>query len=559
MAKIESSVGHSLRMENTEERRKGLEWDKDKTHRDLVYIPELFGEEKTSLDTFNEQGKRDIQKYILDHVHKLQPRTPEDLQTEIDDLLKKMRKKRSSIKKFAKPYPDLYEKLVPLVDKQNEEFSEDELNECIELIKSSDMKRVNQRVKSIQDYFDLHVQREALKQQRNDKTAINNAVLQETILKLPSTPLGKVSNDFFIEALKNFYSEYYPDYYIKAIFFHGSETYPEKDEKGDLTGEELGAHSHIMVNTRNAKTGKYDLLQAQKKKAIDYILNHPDEFPDINKDLLKPNLILHRRKRKNDVLQPLTSQEARENKEMRRALSRMGEAHQKMIFRFLNKQLKPYRINVQKVVYDTDEKQEKKRNIDRESKLRKSEREFNYLNQKISDLKDEAKSAKEQKRDALKVLEQAEIHTKQLSNYIKMREDSLELREDEIRRLNEDFDQRLKEAQEQLENKYPYYFENAETIDKAVEQVEGMKAMRDVVNRVEKIAADDTHPLKKMHRKAYRASKSYRSAFDWAKGKYYEIYKTIKGEAHKNDPSNKRKSVINFVSDTLKNRQKNKL
>jgi hypothetical protein len=116
----------------------------------------------------------------------------------------------------------------------------------LERLSNIEFKRKAQKTDTLRKYFSLRTQNKA----RTSNLHLNKTIIQESIFKIPIRNDANVPNEELIKILVGFYRKNFPDYPIKLIVFH-------RDEYGD--------HPHIFVDGRNRRTGKYDLLTAQKK------------------------------------------------------------------------------------------------------------------------------------------------------------------------------------------------------------------------------------------------------------------------------------------------------
>ena len=66
----------------------------------------------------------------------------------------------------------------------------------------------------------------------------------------------ELSADFYISAIQDFYSKYFPDYKVLLTVYHGDELEGKRDKK-------VGDHPHIFIDCKNQRTGEYDLTEQQ--------------------------------------------------------------------------------------------------------------------------------------------------------------------------------------------------------------------------------------------------------------------------------------------------------
>lgn len=201
------------------------------------------------------------------------------------------------------------------------------------------MKRKNQRVNMLRIYLDAH--------NRLTETPNKNLTfIQEGIFKVPSQWL--LSNELislqeYVLFTAKFLTDHFPQYPIKAILGHD-------DERGE--DEKTGAHTHYYLSGQNSKTGKFDLLQAQRAVVNEYI---------VQKDLTYKKLPI----------------KGKSSKEQNRFL---GEIFQKMVFEYANTHLFKAKGLVAVLAPETERRSEQRKKMNREAKLPKIDREFNYHN-----------------------------------------------------------------------------------------------------------------------------------------------------------------------------------
>lgn len=150
----------------------------------------------------------------------------------------------------------------------------------LETFKSLEMSRKNQRVKMVETYIDAH------NSLFNSVPNENNIFLQEGLFKIPhqwNITTDIISTESYITVVRDFLTEYFPDYPIELIAAHHDERM--RDTKTGLFTD-TGAHSHYILSGRNSRTGVFDLNKAQVKVVNDYIKqvgDKDDYLPDDGK------------------------------------------------------------------------------------------------------------------------------------------------------------------------------------------------------------------------------------------------------------------------------------
>lgn len=150
----------------------------------------------------------------------------------------------------------------------------------LETFKSLEMSRKNQRIKMVKTYIDAH------NSLVNCVPNENKIFLQEGIFKIPhkwDITTDIVSTESYITVVRDFLTEYFPDYPIELIAAHHDERM--RDTKTGLFTD-TGAHSHYILSGKNSRTGVFDLNKAQVKVVNDYIKRvgpEADYLPDDGK------------------------------------------------------------------------------------------------------------------------------------------------------------------------------------------------------------------------------------------------------------------------------------
>jgi hypothetical protein len=150
----------------------------------------------------------------------------------------------------------------------------------LDVFKRLDMNRKDQRVNMLETYIKTH----------NSLVAClpnaNNVFLQEGLFKIPhkwNITTDIIGTERYITVVRDFLTEYFPDYPIELIVAHHDERMLDTE-----TGlfKETGAHSHYILSGQNSRTGVFDLNKAQVKVVNDYIKRvgpESDYLPDNGK------------------------------------------------------------------------------------------------------------------------------------------------------------------------------------------------------------------------------------------------------------------------------------
>lgn len=495
-AKAASSLSHSLRQENTLDRKNGKEWNKDDVKNSYV----LVNNQKYSLADLSEEQKEDLKQDILGDTFS------DFLRTENDDLEEKHKElniKANNSRRKLKKMGGEFEAISQI---KNRLIEDDEFEAAVNRIQADDsIARKNQKLKQLQTYKDLNS--EIFKGQNIDK---RKTAVQEFVLKFPSLENGTLSQDKFIQYASDYYKENLPEYQIKAQFFHGDETYRNEQ------GKEVGWHSHTFVEGKNSKTGAYDLREKQKALRMSYIASHRDKYPDLTDELLEEMRGSYSFKKNPDKKADIQLH----NDKIRLFNKIEGQAKQDIFYDYFNEKLEKDGIYIKKNEYKTPEEKKRLEQMKSDSKKNKSDRDFNFENAKIDENLRTLKHQENLKQKNNILIKEQDKFVKDISNKIfeEYKDKNSELK-DEINKKIDEF----KELKDEVFNHKNY------------DQKAQDKIFENLIDKVESVLDDSF--LKSIHKKAYVASEFYRDIFDISKVLYFEKFKQIKGVRHKNDKS----------------------
>lgn len=389
---LSSSLAHSLRHSDVlnkydEDGNKKEMWNPEKVQNSFM----LVDGKKINLAEMPDNEKDELVKSILkDELEDFNGNNEPEYLKDIEKQNEKVLKKKGNLKRNG----ELFEEFGNLKDGH---ISNSILKKFIERVnQDDDIKRKNQKIKSLQDFQEMNNELIEMRDGQKSKMDKRNGLVQESFLKFPKMPNGKIEDEKYCEILNDYYAEKFPDYKIKASFYHGDE------ESLNDNLEDCGGHSHIFVSCKNQKTGKYDLVKEQQKQGIDFIKKNPELFPGIEPDKLKHNYNFN--KSKNG--EPLTGKEKAENKENNKYLRAIGQAQQIEMINFSQDKLKKYGVSLYRNKYETDAAKKRLAQMEQDKKLPKEQRVHNSHNQKIDKEKKELKHYKnlnQQEQDKHKV------------------------------------------------------------------------------------------------------------------------------------------------------------
>lgn len=405
-AKLMKSVTHSLRILPTKENKikwtKKQEWDETLTHKNLIYCPSL-GHKLVKLDTLTEEEKIKIQKSLVEKI-----KLEQAVKDQKTDNLETLSKYKAKINKWFNSIIGQDDPLKFYLSKILAETKYFDVEKEIDELSQFEFARKNQKTETVKKYFELH--NNVI--ENKSEISRNHVFIQEAFFKFPKRKDAEgddlnISSGDFLSNIQSFYNNNFPDYPIKLIIFHG-------DEKGD--------HPHIFVDAKNKRTGKYDLLVAQKKFVNDNIEKIKEEYPNA-----KPLEFL---RDENDYF----------NKKLQ------AQYFQTLFYQHSNKMLEKYNVEAKKLE-KTEENNARMRLIEEDAKKPKIEREFSFYNAETLRFTEEYELAKN---NASKALEEEKTINERLTKANQALESARKEftdAQEETRVLNEDLPKLRSEKQ----------------------------------------------------------------------------------------------------------------
>lgn len=243
-SRCERSLMHSLRISTDAKPTKQFEWNEDLSDSNLVWL----NGETLQLNSLSDEHKKRL----------LFTTAPAPL---IRDHTKLQTRQRQYRKKIKTAITAEYKNGNGTAAKFLEEVL-DSLGHIsyskIDLFKTMEMSRKNQRIKMLETYLDAH-------NQMQSRPNLNCTFIQEGIFKIPHQ--WKVGNDLiplheYVDFTATFLTHHFPDYPIKMVIGHDDERHAQ---------ENTGAHTHYFLSAKNKITGESDLLRSQKIVVNQYI------------------------------------------------------------------------------------------------------------------------------------------------------------------------------------------------------------------------------------------------------------------------------------------------
>ncbi|MBJ2211691.1 hypothetical protein JFT64_06480 [Pseudomonas carnis] len=359
---LKSSLEHSLRIIQKND----LEFNKDLIEKNIVF----FNNKLTRMDKLSIDDRKEIFKSIYAPLTE-QKQNNGQLSEVNCELSKYAYKLKALIKKNENS--ELTSFLQALL--HNPEAVDIDSSNVIEKM---NIQRKKQKISCLNNYIELKNKSFELNKSDND-FSLKKTVIQEAFWKFPFNQcVDNVKPTDYMNIINNFYKEHLPDYPVKLIVFHGDEITNQHDEN-------LGVHPHIFIDGKNKKTGKYDLIN--------------DEFKMVNNFLKSEG---------NPEIEGRTFSDAQT----------LGEAYQRMIYAFVNKELikKGYDFQVD-ILPETEDKKIRRKLINADASKPKMFRTFNSINKSMDELaaieitlKEKAQNQAKLDKDLKRVLSLSKIY-----------------------------------------------------------------------------------------------------------------------------------------------------
>ncbi|MEX5500260.1 hypothetical protein [Pseudomonas syringae] len=377
---LRQSLKHSLRITPSNPTKK-LEWDEDKSSENQIY--DFESNKIKKLDSLSQDERIALIKSIVDDV-KINVKA-NNIDTTNKNDLSKYRAKLNKIIKQSVDNPELCSYLNQIISAKTNLDADEEKTKFGQF----QMSRMKDKINCLGKFIELH--NKVLTPSNKKEFVLNEAVIQEAFFKIPSRNNVEIPLKDLIQIQASFYKRNFPDYSLKALVVHCDEADP---------------HSHIFVSTKNNKTNKYDLLKAQ--------------YAFVEKNIDKERL---------EVLNNEPSDYKRKKLQ--------AEYFQVLFYKHANSYLHNYNLEAT-VLEKTEENKARLREIEKDAKLPKIQRQFNLNNlrlkeqqEEISELKTELAATNEELSSSKKDYELESLKHKKLkfANF-KLIEDNKKLTSD---------------------------------------------------------------------------------------------------------------------------------
>ncbi|PQM14126.1 hypothetical protein C5F85_01035 [Pseudomonas aeruginosa] len=249
----------------------------------------------------------------------------------------------------------------------------------LEQLNGFDFKRKSQKTSTFQKFMDLH---NGMVDNKAELTR-QKTFMQEAFFKIPTRNGVTVPQKDLVKVVSSFYNQNFPDYPVRLIVFHG-------DEHGD--------HPHVFIDGKNSKTGKYDLLKAQK----DFVNKNIEA---VQKDIPEAEVL-----------------DFKERSYSKKKLQ--AQYFQTLFYQHANQILEKHGVEAKKLD-KTEEHNRRMRRIEEDASKPKIEREASFWNKKIIDLEEQVEQLEVDKRILAKENLDSKEQLEQVKFAVKVQEDKL--------------------------------------------------------------------------------------------------------------------------------------
>ncbi|EMM7967361.1 TPA: hypothetical protein VDT85_000035 [Pseudomonas aeruginosa] len=368
--KLSKSLSHSLRITPPENSTKNLEWDDSKSHLNKIWFRGLEGFK--NLDSFSDNQKEAVKKKLLGSIK--EQHSENRSKSEVRDEFLKYKAK---INKWFNSEQD--DGLKVFLQGALEKESAFDVEQELEQLNGFDFKRKSQKTSTFQKFMDLH---NGMVDNKAELTR-QKTFMQEAFFKIPTRNGVTVPQKDLVKVVSSFYNQNFPDYPVRLIVFHG-------DEHGD--------HPHVFIDGKNSKTGKYDLLKAQK----DFVNKNIEA---VQKDIPEAEVL-----------------DFKERSYSKKKLQ--AQYFQTLFYQHANQILEKHGVEAKKLD-KTEEHNRRMRRIEEDASKPKIEREASFWNKKIIDLEEQVEQLEVDKRILAKENLDSKEQLEQVKFAVKVQEDKL--------------------------------------------------------------------------------------------------------------------------------------
>lgn len=372
--KCEKSLRHSLRLitESIADSLKAFEWNSNLSNNNLIWYEGGI----SSLDNYSPQEKMEV---LYDIAPEPEIRNKSKLQNQQRQYRLKIKKAIASEEKLG--HSEAATLLQQVLDTKR--FVD---YETIEKLKLMPLNRPKQRIKMLYTYINAH--NRLIYRVPSNK----NLYVQEGIFKIPHK--WQITSEIielktYIEFTRQFLTDHFPEYEIKAIFGHDDERLEEQN---------TGLHTHYFLSARKNLTNEYSLHKKQIEVVNKYLSDNgrsDEQLPEDGKMAYKQSRLF-------------------------------GHYFQQMFLDYTNKQLLNQRGLMAEFTDETEKKSDQYKKMNEQAKLPKADREFNFynmqieaLNHKVAELQTDESRILERRDVLIPLLQQAESDLKSADSVLK--------------------------------------------------------------------------------------------------------------------------------------------
>ncbi|EGQ7798836.1 hypothetical protein P6A00_001641 [Vibrio parahaemolyticus] len=453
------SLKHSLRISPASESVKQLEWNPDLIGNNLLYQNgKLYNLDKQ----LNDEQKW---KMLFGIAPKPKIKNHTKCQTQHRQYRKKLKDAAKAERKRGNELAaECLERIVEVKGAIKRQHIQD--------IHQVGFSRYKQRIGAIRKYVIAH--NKLCQYPAN----ANSTVVQEGIFKIPHR-WNVTSDDIplreYILTTKTFLETHFPEHPIKAIVGHDDER--NEDEK-------TGLHTHYFLSGQNHRTGEYDLRKRQVDVVNEYLAQK-----GLESELLPTN-------------KDLTRQQSRA----------FGHYWQCLVQDFMNAQLlNPKGLHAE-FTDETEKKTEQYQYMIRQSKLPKSQRDFNHHTRLLEKLNLEIQVLRDEQVGEANQLDVITQQVDELSECLKDKD--AELKQLELQK--QQYQQELQEAA----HRYIYLEEHSEKKEAELAYTESLLAEKEA--QLVEVDAQSKQQMKEIVLDAFMFMQARRRKFPRAEREYAE-------------------------------------
>ena len=326
---LTKSLEHSLRLVQ----KHGMEFNLDLKMNNLI----VHDNKIIQLENLSKDERREILNSIVDPAVAISE-SKQASTVNNSDLSKYSYKLKQLITKNENPEFSLF--LENVLNNKSEAIDK---GETLAQLNDFSLKRLDQKKNCLSTYIDLHNSKIELSKPVPDNFHQKRTVIQEAFWKFPlNQSVAEIKPVEYINTIRSFYKEHFPDYPIKLIVFHGDEISSPHDIG-------LGVHPHIFIDGKNSKTNEYDIID--------------QEFRMVNKF------------RALKGLEPLDRHDGKYSTAVQ-----LGVDYQEMIYKHVNEKLAKYNHDITvEVIPDSPEKKARNRLIKKDTSQPKIDRVYSSI------------------------------------------------------------------------------------------------------------------------------------------------------------------------------------